>query len=557
MSFVLSSMECIGTVKLRGINSREVLLQDNRSHLLQPDRCVLPAKRNVVLFSSANKTGVGIKAARVVAGVDLGSNSFHMVVARLENGVLRIIDDIREPVRLADGLDKKKRLSIDAQWRALACLRRFGQRLRDLDSENVLAVGTNTLRAADNAADFLAQGENALGHPIDIISGDEEARLIYLGVAHSLAHDDQRRLVVDIGGGSTELIIGQQMEALQVNSFFIGCVSMSKRFFADGKITVKALSNAETIAKQELEPLQKRYRSGEWDVALGASGTIKAAARIARECGWCEEEGVITADALKRIRKALTDAGHIDKLELKGLSDSRRPVLPGGIAILRAVFSVLNIDTMRIATSALREGLLHDLVGRILHEDVRGRSVQALASRCGVDDQQAARVEETAVKLLGMVAGAWKFQDEELEQMLGWAARLHESGMMVAYNQYHRHGEYIIMNANLPGFTQQEKQLLAVLVRAHRRKFPLTIFNALPERWETQAVRLAILLRIAFALNRGRVDMQLPAMKVKGGKNSITLGVPDEWLDLHPLTKADLLSEADYLSAIGYKLILK
>lgn len=480
-----------------------------------------------------------------------------MIVARLENGVLRVIDRLRETVRLADGLDKKQRLSIEAQWRALACLRRFGQRLRDLDSRDVFAVGTNTLRAADNASEFLSQGENALGHPIDIISGDEEARLIYLGVAHSLPMDDQRRLVVDIGGGSTELIIGQQMEALQVNSFFMGCVSMSKRFFADGKISAKAMASAETLAKQELEPLQKRYDSGQWDVALGASGTVKAAARIAFENGWCDEEGVVSRDALKRIKKALTDAGRLDSLELKGMSDSRKPVLPGGVAILRAVFSVLKVDTMRVAAGALREGLLHDLVGRIQHIDVRDRSVQALASRCAVDEQQAGRVEKTAIQLLGEMAGAWNLQDDELANMLGWAARLHECGMMVAYNQYHRHGEYIILNANLPGFTQQKKQLLAVLVRSHRRKFPMTEFNVLPERWGTQAPRLAMLLRLAVTLNRGRVDVELPPLEVKGGKNSITLYLPDEWLDLHPLTKADLLSEADFLSAIGYRLVVK
>jgi exopolyphosphatase/guanosine-5'-triphosphate,3'-diphosphate pyrophosphatase len=480
-----------------------------------------------------------------------------MIVARLEKGVLRVVDRLRETVRLADGLDKKKRLSIEAQWRALACLRRFGQRLRDLDSRDVFAVGTNTLRAADNASDFLSQGENALGHPIDIISGDEEARLIYLGVAHFLPMDDQRRLVVDIGGGSTELIIGHQMEAQQVNSFFMGCVSMSKRLFADGKVTAKMMASAETLAKQELEPLQKRYDSDQWDVALGASGTVKAAARIAFENGWCEEEGIITRDALKRIKKALTDAGHLDKLELKGLSDDRKPVLPGGVAILRAVFSVLKVDTMRVAAGALREGLLHDLVGRIQHIDVRDRSVQALASRCAVDEQQAGRVEKTAIQLLGEMAGAWNLRDDELENILGWAARLHECGMMVAYNQYHRHGEYIILNANLPGFTQQKKQLLAVLVRSHRRKFPLAEFNALPERWGAQAPRLAMLLRLAVTLNRGRVDVELPPIEVKGGKNRITLRLPDEWLDLHPLTKADLLSEADFLSAIGYRLVLK
>jgi len=493
---------------------------------------------------------------RVVAAVDLGSNSFHMVVARLQGGTLRIVDSIREPVRLAEGLGIRNQLSVDAQWRALACLRRFGQRLRDLDSQDVRAVGTNTFRAADNADDFLVQAEQALGHPIDIISGVEEARLIYLGVARSLSGDDGRRLVVDIGGGSTELIIGQQLEAQQMNSFYMGCVSMSQRFFADGQITAKAMLKAETAVKQELEPVEMLYQSDHWETAIGASGTVKAAARIAYESGWSEEDSCITRQALKKLRNALIESGQISNLDLKGLADSRKPVLPGGVAILRAVFGTLKIESMQVATGALREGLLHDLIGRIRHEDVRERSVQALAVRCGVDEGQAGRVRETVLRLLEMTAVGWKLQHEELTQMLAWSAQLHECGMMVAYNQYHKHGAYIISNANLPGFTQQEKQLLAVLVRAHRRKFPVAEIKTLPERWQKQAVRLAILLRVGVTLNRGRAAMPLPSMRVRCGKRNIMLGLPDDWLDFHPLTKADLKSEADYLSVIDYKLTL-
>ena len=495
--------------------------------------------------------------SRVVAAVDLGSNSFHMIVSRLENGTLSVIDRLREPVRLAEGLDERHELSLEAQWGALATLRRFGQRLRELDSENVRAVGTNTFRAADNTFGFLAQAEKALGHPIDVISGIEEARLIYLGVAHSLSNDSERRLVVDIGGGSTELIIGQQLEALHMNSFYMGCVNMSQRYFPAGVITAKAMSEAETAAKQELEPVETSYRSARWDAAIGASGTIKAAAGIAHACGWCEDGGRITWSALKKLRRALIDAGNIEALELKGLSETRKPVLPGGIAILRAVFSTLNIESMQVAAGALREGLLYDLVGRIQHQDVRDRGVQALSMRCAVDEAQAGRVRDTTLRLLDSVKEGWNLQDEELAQMLGWAAQLHECGMMVAYDQYHKHGAYIISNANMAGFTQQEKQLLAVLVRAHRRKFPIAEMKLLPERWRQQAIRLAILLRISVTLNRGRADMPLSSLKVVAGKNTITLNVPHEWLDYHPLTRVDLKSEASYLSAINYKLVTR
>jgi exopolyphosphatase / guanosine-5'-triphosphate,3'-diphosphate pyrophosphatase len=495
--------------------------------------------------------------SRVVAAVDLGSNSFHMIVSRLENGALRVIDQLREPVRLADGLDERNELSLDAQRRALDTLQRFGQRLRELDSANVRAVGTNTFRAADNTIGFLTQAEQALGHPIDIISGIEEARLIYLGVAHSLGNDSNRRLVVDIGGGSTELIVGQELEALDMNSFYMGCVNMSRRYFPGGAITAKAISKAETVARQELEPVETSYRSAHWDAAIGASGTIKAAAGIAHACGWCDDPGRITWSALKKLRKAMIDAGHTDALDLKGLSVSRKPVLPGGIAILRAVFTTLDIESMQVATGALREGLLYDLVGRIQHQDVRDRSVRALAVRCAADQLQAGRVRDTALRLLDTVKEGWNLQDEEMAQMLGWSAQLHECGMMVAYNQYHKHGAYIISNANLAGFSQQEKQLLAMLVRAHRRKFPLAEMKALPGRWQQQAIRLAILLRIAVTFNRGRADMPLPSINIITGKNTVTLIVPHDWLDYHPLTKVDLKSEAAYLSAINYKLVTR
>ncbi|MGB5339924.1 MAG: exopolyphosphatase [Gammaproteobacteria bacterium] len=514
-------------------------------------------RRNTALASAQKNSASPAKDVKVVAAVDLGSNSFHMIVARLENGSLRVVDRLRETVRLAEGLENNHGLSAEVQIRALDCLRRFGQRLHDLDSADVRAVGTNTFRAADDVAGFLAEAEQALGHPIDIISGIEEARLIYLGVARSLGNDVERCLAVDIGGGSTEIIIGDQHEALHMNSFYMGCVSMTRQYFANGRLTEKAMSKAETAVEQELEPVVNRYLSTRWDTTLGASGTIRAAARIAHQCGWCEEEGVITRQALKELKKAMLAAGHLDKLDLDGLSDSRKPVLPGGVAILRAIFDALQIDTMRVADGALREGLLFDLVGRIRHEDVRDRSVLTLVKRCAVDEAQAGRVRASALEILGMVSVEWELEGEEPALMLGWAAQLHECGLMVTYSQYHKHGEYIIRNVNLPGFSQQEKQLLADLVRAHRRKFPLAVIKALPDRWLQMAIRLAIILRLAVALNRGRADAQLPSLSVHGSKKRIVLELPPAWLDQHPLTKADLQSEADYLSAISYKLVFK
>ena len=479
-----------------------------------------------------------------------------MIVARMENGSLRVIDRHREMVRLADGLDDMHMLNDEARWRALGCLRRFGQRLRDLDSRDVRAVGTNTFRAADNAVEFLAQAEQALGHPIDIISGVEEARLIYNGVAHALKKQDERRLVVDIGGGSTELILGEGMQAQRMNSFYMGCVSMSQRYFGDGVIDEQRMQLAETAAKQELEPVEHEYHEARWDRALGASGTVKMAARIAFENGWCEEQDIISKRSLKLTRRALIEAGHLDNLRLKGLAEQRIPVVCGGIAILRVLFSMLEIDEMRVSSGALREGLLHDLVGRLQHHDVRDHSVMALAARCKVDQGQAERVRSMAMTLYEQAAPDWKLDEESLQQMLGWSAQLHECGMMVAYNQYHKHGAYMISHANLNGFSQQEQELLAVLVRSHRRKVPLSEFKRQPQRWTKQALRLAILLRLAVTLNRGRTDIGLSQLALEVGKNSLELVLPTDWLDFHPLTKVDLNTEAEYLAGIGYRLTI-
>lgn len=339
-----------------------------------------------------------------------------------------------------------------------------------------------------------------------------------------------------------------------MNSFYMGCVSMSQRYFSDGVIDEARMQLAETAARQELEPVESRYQGARWDRALGASGTIKSAARIAFESGWCEEQEVISKRALKQIRKSLIEAGHFDNIKLKGLVSQRIPVVCGGVAILRALFGVLKIDEMRVSSGALREGLLHDLVGRIQHHDVRDRSVGLLAARCNVDEAQAERVRDIAMLLYEKVADSWKISDENYGQMLAWAAQLHECGTMVAYNQYHKHGAYVISNANLNGFTQQEQQLLAVLVRSHRRKFPLAEVKALPARWSKQALRLAILLRIAFTLNRGRTDIGLSQLDARVSKNSIDLIMPADWLDFHPLTTADLVTESGLLAPTGYSL---
>ncbi len=490
--------------------------------------------------------------ADTLAAVDLGSNSFHMIVAREQGGQLRILDRLREPVRLAAGLREDHSLDPAVARRAVDCLARFGQRIRDLQPHNVRAVGTNTLRKAQAGGGFLREAQAALGHPIEIISGIEEARLIHLGVAHSLPDPGGRRLVVDIGGGSTELIIGEGYRPLMLESLYMGCVSMSRRFFADGSVTKAAMREAILAARLELQPVQRAYREAGWSQATGSSGTIRAVRDIVLETGWSDNG--ITADALKRLRASLVEAGHTDRIAFEGLGNDRRPVLPGGVAILSAVFQALRIKRMLHSSGALREGLLYDLLGRIHHEDIREETVRSLARRYQCDEAQSRRIESTAMLLLEQVADDWKLRRGDAGQWLRWAALSHETGLVIAHNQYHRHGAYLIEHSDLPGFSLRDQRLLATLVRTHRRKLKSAMLDLLPESMHQTTLRLATLLRLAVLLHRDRAAHELGGLRVRCKNERITLAFPPGWLDDHALTRADLDQERKYLKAVGIRL---
>ncbi len=488
----------------------------------------------------------------LVAAIDLGSNSFHMVVASLRQGELVILDRLREMVRLAAGLTPQRSLSVAAQQKAIDCLQRFGQRLRDMPLGSVRAVGTNTLRIARNANEFLMLAEQALGHPIEIISGIEEARLIYQGVAHSLATDGKRRLVMDIGGGSTEYIIGIDKTPLQKESLHMGCVSMSLQQFPDGKLTQKRFKRAVIAAQMELEPFEAAFRSDSWDEAVGASGTLRTVEKLLVSSGW--SKGGISQDGLNRLVDALLTAGHHDKLNLPELSLDRKPILPGGVAILYATFKSLGIQHMKVAEGALREGLLYDLLGRINQEDIRSRTVAAVASRYHVDQKHAARIRQTLRDLGAQVASFGRVEAAEAMQWLEWAADLHEIGLDIAHSQFHKHSAYIIENGDLPGFSRQDQKLLAAIVRAHRRKLPTKLLKELPAPWSGAAKPMAILLRLAVLLNRSRHATPLPRMALTLSETQMNLNFPVGWLDSHPLTSADLEEEAVYLASAGVNL---
>ncbi len=488
-----------------------------------------------------------------VAAIDLGSNSFHMIVARVDAGNLQVIDRIKEMVRLGEGLTENKYLRPEVAERALACLERFGERLRGMPPGSVRAVGTNTLRQIRPETRFLEQAEMALGHPIDVIAGREEARLIYLGVAHGLAAGPERRLVVDIGGGSTELIVGESFTADVRESLHMGCVSTSQRWFADdGKITAKLMDKAELFGALEVRPVRELVRRARWHQAVGSSGTIKAIATVVAAEGW--SEAGISATSLERLREALIDAGRSSAIELKGLSDERRPVFAGGVAVLRSVFITLGIEHMQVSDEALREGLLYEMVGGTGHEDVRERTVANLVRRFAVDRSHARRVQATALGLFRQVAASWSLHDLDYPLFLGWAARLHEIGVVIAHSQYQKHGGYLVRNADLSGFTRQQQEVLAALVLGHRRKFPIAEFLALPQPSQDCARHICVLLRLAVLIHRGRTPNIKPRPRLVANGDHLELSFPNRWLDAHPLTRLELEQEAQALTAAGITL---
>jgi len=490
-----------------------------------------------------------------VAAVDLGSNSFHMVVARLVGDQLSILDRLRERVQLGAGLGEKKRLDEESQERALACLSRFGERVRGMPRGSVRAVGTSALRVARNSTSFLQKASDVLGHRIEIVSGQEEARLIYLGVAHDMAEGPDRRLVVDIGGGSTECILGERFQPIEADSLHMGCVNWSLRFFPRGEIDKQRMEAAVVAARLEVRSLERHYRALGWSECVGSSGTILSIEQILTENGW-NGDG-ISEKGLKRLKKELVEAGHCEKLDLKGLADDRRDVLPGGLAILIALFEGLGIEQMHGSLGALREGVLWDLVGRIRHEDLRELTIRRMGERYAADLVQSGRVQRTALDLFGQCGEEWELERESSTSFLSWAARMHEIGLSISHQGYHKHGAYIVANSDMPGFSRPDQQLLAALIQGHRRKIETEPIEDLPEPLRPTALRLVLLLRLAVLLNRSRGVQQAPPVAMRARKSGYLLAFPEGWLEQNPLSLADLEEERERLKTVGYELELR
>ncbi|MHB0766426.1 exopolyphosphatase [Stutzerimonas sp. NM35] len=489
----------------------------------------------------------------LIAGLDLGSNSFHMVLARISNGEVRILERLGEKVQLAAGINEQRMLDEDAMERGLDCLRRFAQLVNHLPQGAVRVVGTNALREARNRALFIRQAEAIVNHQVEVISGREEARLIYLGVAHTFPSAAGKRLVVDIGGGSTEFIIGEGFDSHLRESLQMGCVSFTQRFFRDGKITPARYAQAYTAARLELMSIEHGLRRLGWQDAVGASGTIRAVGLGIKGAGL--GNGEVTREGIGWLKRKLFKLGDVEKIDIEGVKPDRRSIFPAGLAILEAIFDALELNAMAHSEGALREGVLYDLIGRHHQEDIRDRTLSFLMERYHVDTEQAARVESKALEAFDQVATDWGLNEDWHRELLAWAARVHEVGLDIAHYHYHKHGAYLIEHSDLPGFSRQDQLMLALLVRGHRRNIPQDKFSETGADADT-LVRLCILLRFAILFHHIRCHTA-SEVQLKPAERSLELVFPDGWLEANPLTRADFEAEAAWLARVGYELRVK
>ncbi len=489
----------------------------------------------------------------LLAAVDLGSNSFRLSIGRVvqQNGVAQIYatDRLRESARLAAGLDDDNRISDEAIERALVILKRFGERLAGFRHDQVRAVATNTFRIATNAADILPLAEQALGFPIEIISGREEARLIFSGVANELPPSDDKRLVIDIGGGSTEVIIGSGFKPIRLSSLFMGCVSHTRQFFPDGKITELRMRQAILAARREFEGISRQYRKTGWDTAYGSSGTAKGLIAILGENQWSPKG--IRLEGMEKLKDKLIRDGKVIMSELPGIKADRAPVLAGGLAIMLAGFQELGIDQMLAGEGALRVGVLYDLLGRDSKHDKREETVRQFIKRYQVDPHQGTRVRKQAQAFMEQLELPDDGEKRDLELALGWASELHEIGISVAHADYHKHGAYILEHADMPGFSRDDQQLLALLCLGHQGKLAkLRPLSPSRNRWMT-----LLCLRLAVQLLRRRQNSGVP-VKLKPRNGEIRISVPRAWLDTHPLSEYSLQNEIKEWGKAGFALTL-
>ncbi len=486
----------------------------------------------------------------LVAAIDLGSNSFHMIVARTDQGEIRLLDRLGKKVQLAAGLNKESILQEDAMQRGLDCLAEFSQYLNGKSFKAVRIVGTNALRKAKNAQAFVERARKVLPYPIEIIAGREEARLIYLGVAQTQADDDQR-LVIDIGGGSTEFIIGEKFEPKLLESLHMGCVTFTEQFFKHGTITPGQFHSAYCAARLELLNIEKPYRQHRWVDALGSSGSIKAISLILAAT---EGTDIITADALKRLKKTVLSFRQCGDLQIPGLRPERLAIMPAGLAILLASFDALGIDNLQYSDGALREGVLYDMMGRDQHENVRERTINALMARYRVNPVDVANVKAHTLNCFEQVQQDWQLSKKHDLPLMLWAARLCTIGLDISHTRFNHHGAYIIKHSDLLGFSKLQQKQLSLLVGGHRRSLPTAALADYPAHEAERLIKLTLLLRLASLLNRSNVSADIIDYQLAVRDKQITVSFPEGWLKAHALTQADFERERYYLRKTGYEL---
>ncbi|QIJ82942.1 exopolyphosphatase [Vibrio coralliilyticus OCN008] len=490
---------------------------------------------------------------RDVAAIDLGSNSFHMVVARVVDQDLQLVSRHKQRVRLAAGLDAQKNLDNASIERGLECLAMFAERLQGFEECNVRIAATHTLRQANNAHIFLQRAREVLPFPIEIIPGVEEARLIYLGVAHTQPESDSK-LVVDIGGGSTEMIIGKGFDPELINSKQMGCVSYTKLYFANGKLSRKNFAKAILAAEQRLESIAHRYCKKGWEIAFGSSGTIKAIREVLIGMGY--DDGIINAKRLDKLVEKLCEWPTIEDIDLGGLTPDRKPVFAAGVAILMAIFKDLKIDEMHFSEGALREGLLFEMEDGFKRSDIRMRTTENMASKHLVDLDHAAKIKHQAQSFLQQVhqdLGIKK--SSELFDLLDWSALLHEVGLSISLQAFHRHSAYILRHTYMPGFNREQQTVLAMLVRFQRKALKLHEMEEFTLFKKKHIIGVIRILRLAILLNGQRNEDALPKLMLSIDGDTWTLGSEDdEWLEHNKLLHADLMTEQEYWNNAGWAL---
>ncbi|MEJ2042219.1 MAG: exopolyphosphatase [Reinekea sp.] len=487
-----------------------------------------------------------------IAAIDLGSNSFHMILAKVSNGQISIIDRLKEPVRLGFGLNSDGQLDDLSQRRALECLERFNQRIKHLPDSSVRAVGTRTLRQAKNSHRFLIKAEKALGFDIQIVSGHEEARLVYQGVAFGLEDDHQTRLVIDIGGGSTEIIVGEDFQPKTMESLGLGCVSMTKRFFSDGKISKRILADADVYCHRKLEPFYSRFRRASWDRAIGCSGSIKSIASVLETM---TGHPAITPAGIDNILEEALKAKRIDNLNLPGLAHQRQAVFMGGLVVLRACMNALSLQQLEASPWALREGLLYDMLGYDNLSDMRERSVQELTRRFHSDQSHAEQTNKVAQKMLAQVNEHLKL-DSPWSRYLQWACWLQEVGLDINHDRFHLHGGYIVENSHLAGFGYDEQRRLAYLVRNHRKKPDWNQMQSLPEEEHFDFALVLHVFRLACVLTRARNDIDHTGWSLSFENDALHFRAPEVWWHSHPLVRNELQTELNNMKKSPFSLTI-